>query len=213
MKASRRILLALLTVGAIAGTLASTAGARLDPGFKTSAPPLLTAVKPGVEITPLITVGETLPGGYMFEAIPDGIAIGPRGRGFEDAESAQSVDVYVNHETSTVPFPFTPPTGPGFNDFTNAMLSHLTINPRTGGILSGRYAIPSEANYQRFCSNFIATKQHGFKRDILFTNEEATDWVFRTGVAVPGPGLVAPGTPGAEQAGVVVAYDVQSGAY
>jgi len=40
----------------------------------------------------------------------------------------------------------------------------------------------------------------------VFTNEEATDFVNRTGTAWP-PG------PGAEQAGVVVAYDVKSGAY
>jgi hypothetical protein len=73
--------------------------------------------------------------------------------------------------------------------------------------------IPSEANYQRFCSSFLATSEHGFERELLFTNEEATDWVFRTGTAVPGPGLVAPGTPGAEQAGVVVALDVKSGEY
>ena len=67
MKASRRILLALVLTGVVAATLTASAGARLDPGFKTSAPAQLVAVKAGVEITPLITVGETLPGGYMFE--------------------------------------------------------------------------------------------------------------------------------------------------
>ena len=80
-------------------------------------------------------------------------------------------------------------------------------------MLRGRYAIPSEANFQRFCSSFLATAEHGFDRELLFTNEEATDWVFRTGIAVPGPGLVPPGTPGAEQAGVVVAYDARGDAY
>ena len=44
----------------------------------------------------------------------------------------RTVDVYVNHETSTVPFPFDPATGVGFNDFTNAMLSKLTLHRRSG---------------------------------------------------------------------------------
>ena len=201
---SRAAVLALVVTAAAA--LAASAVAKHDEGFKTSHPSLLTAVKAGVEITPIITVGETLPGGYIFESIPDGIAIDAKRKG-------RGVDIYVNHETSTVPFPFTPPTGPGFNDFTNAMVSKLSLNRKTAGVLSGSYVIPSEANYQRFCSNFIAGRKHGFDRDLLFTNEEATDWVFRTGVAVPGPGLVAPGTPGAEQAGVVVAYDLKSGAF
>ena len=210
MRASSRITLALVLVGTVAAALAASAGARIDDrgsGFKTSAPALLTAVKPGVEITPLITVGETLPGGYMFESIPDGISIEPRGRG---SDNARNVDIYVNHETSTVPFPFTAPDGPGFNDFTNALVSKLSLDHRSAGVLSGSYVIPSSANYQRFCSNFLATKQHGFTRDILFTNEEATDVVNRTGTAWPA--TPANGS-NPEQAGVVVAYDVKSGAY
>ncbi len=171
-------------------------------GFKTSQLAMLDPAVPGARVTPLITVGETLPGSsYMFESIPDGIAL-RKGKGWK-------VEAYVNHETSTVPFPFTPPTptaqGTGFNDFTNALLSKLTLSRHGAGILSGRYVIPSEANYQRFCSNFLASRKHGFERPLLFTNEEATDFVNRTGTAWPG-------TPG-EQAGVVVAYDVRSGQY
>ena len=93
------------------------------------------------------------------------------------------------------------------------MVSELRLSQNGGGVLRGRYAIPSEANFQRFCSSFLATAEHGFDRELLFTNEEATDWVFRTGVAVPGPGLVPPGTAGAEQAGLVVAYDARADAY
>lgn len=199
-KLPTRWILIGLALGAVATTLTAAATAGHNRGFKTSAPPQLTAVKPGVQITPLITVGEKLPSGYMFEAIPDGIAIDSRG--YEDDRGA--VSVYVNHETSTVPFPR------GFTDFTNAMVSKLSLNTRTGGVLSGTYVIPSEANYQRFCSNFLATRKHGFKRDLLLTNEEATDVVNRTGTAWPA--TPANGS-NPEQAGVVVAYDVKSGAY
>jgi len=197
MKISRWALLALAAAAAAAVTASAVAGDN-DSGFQTSAPAQLTAVKAGVKITPILTVGDTLPGGYRFESIPDGIALKTRGNG--------RADVYVNHETSTVPFPFNPVTGVGFNDFTNAMVSKLTLNQHSAGALHGTYVIPSEANYQRFCSSFLATSEHGFERDILFTNEEATDFVNRTGTAWPAG-------PGAEQAGVVVALDVKSGEY
>ena len=45
----------------------------------------------------IISVGDTI-GGYTFESLPDGVSILQRGNG--------RADVYVNHETSTVPFPF-----------------------------------------------------------------------------------------------------------
>jgi hypothetical protein len=188
-----------LVVGVTATLVASAAAHKKSPGFKTSQAAMLTPVAPGVTVEPLITVGETLPGStYKFESIPDGIALHKHRHG--------KVDVYVNHELSTVPFPFTAPSGPGFNDFTNSLLSKLTLNRKTGGVLSGSYVIPSEANYHRFCSNFIASRKHGFERPLLFTNEEATDFVNRTGTSWP-PG------PGAEQAGVVVAYDLRTGAF
>lgn len=165
-------------------------------GFKTPQAAMLDSAVPGGKVTPLITVGETLPGStYKFESIPDGIAL-TRGR-------HGKVTAYVNHETSTVPFPFTPATGVGFNDFTNAMLSKLTLSRHSAGVLAGSYPITSEQNYQRFCSNFLATRKHGFERPLLLTNEEATDFVNRTGNAWPG-------TPG-EQAGVVAAHDIRTG--
>ena len=68
-----------------------------------------------MEITPLLTVGDVLPSGYRFEAIPDGISVLTRGQG--------RVDLFVNHETSKVPFPYNaaaPAAANGENDFDNA---------------------------------------------------------------------------------------------
>jgi hypothetical protein len=193
---SRVVLLAAVAIGALGVT--ALAGAHHNPGFKTSQASMLDPVAPGWTTEPIITVGETLPGtSYRFESIPDGISLN-RGR---DGK----VEAYVNHETSTVPFPFTPSTGVGFNDFTNSLLSKLTLNRKTGGVLDGSYVIPSEANYQRFCSNFIVGREHGFDRPVVFTGEEAIDWVNRTGVAWP----ATVGADEARQAGVVVAYDVE----
>jgi hypothetical protein len=208
MRRARTAVALAIAVGATAA-LVGAAAAHDKPknaGFKTSQAPMLTPVAAGVTVEPLITVGETLPGsGYKFESIPDGIALHKRHHGYHN-NGGGSVDLYVNHETSTVPFPFTPATGVGFNDFTNALLSKLTVNRKTGGILRGSYAITSEQNYQRFCSNTIVGRAEGFKRPLLFTNEEATDWIFRTGTAWP-----APVAPPAEQAGVVAAHDLRTG--
>ena len=39
----------------------------------------------------------------------------------------------------------------------------LSLNHHSAGVLGRADAIPSEANYQRFCSNFLATKEHGLR--------------------------------------------------
>jgi hypothetical protein len=166
-------------------------------GFKTEQPRMLDPVAPGVKVKPIITVGEDAGvDGWFMDSLPDGIAINPaRGGG-------DKVEIFLNHETSLVPFT-------GLNDLTNAQVSRITLNRETGGVLDGEFVIPSSQNFQRFCSNFIASREQGFDRPILFTNEEATDWVNRTGTAWPATQF----GPGAEQAGVVVAYDVRSGEY
>ena len=204
----RKYIVVPMTVAVLLMLAATPVGANGEDGFVTPHAAMLAGSMPGVSVRPLLTVGDTLPNGYRFEAIPDGIAV--------DKRNGHRVDVYVNHETSLVPFPYVPaaPTiANSLNDFDNAQVSKLTLSTRTGGVLDGSFAIPSSANYQRFCSNFLATKEQGFNRRILFTNEEATDIVYRTGTAWPV--APAPGANGSnpEQAGVVVAYDVKAGTY
>ena len=220
MKASRRGLtvLALAAAAAVltAGAVAGDNHQRHD-GFKTTKPAMLTPVAPGSTVTPLITVGETLAGGYRFESIPDGISFQAQGgkhkgkdKGHGRKQGAKNdprtVDLYINHETSFVPFPYTPsaPTEANSqNDFDNAQESHLVLNGQTAGILSGEMVIKSAQNYQRFCSNFLGTKANGFNRPLLFANEEGIDWVKREGKAFP----ATIGADDARQIGVVVAYD------
>lgn len=204
----RKSKLAVLGVAAVvAGTAAAFSATALggenDSGFKTSQPAMLTPVAAGVSAEAIMTVGERLASGYTMEAIPDGISLKTRGNG--------RVDLWLNHETSAVPFPVKgPPSNPTtFFDYTNSLVSHLILNQQSRGVLQGSYAIPSSANYQRFCSNFLAGSEHGFERELLLTNEEATDFVYRTGTAWP----VTTGDPAAEQAGVVVAYDIKKKDY
>ena len=73
----RTILLSAALLAALAA-LAPGAG-EAETGFKTSRPAMLAPVNPGVAITPLLTVGDTLSSGYRFESIPDGISLDNRG--------------------------------------------------------------------------------------------------------------------------------------
>ena len=189
----------------LVATVAATAALAGDnnSGYQTSQPSMLaTGDRQDVTFDPIATVGETLPGGTLFEAIPDGIALRTRGQG--------RVDVYVNHETSTVPFPYNP-TAPtesnSQNDFRNAEVTMLALNQHSAGVLTSKRVISTEENFQRFCSNFLAWTEQGFDRAILFTNEEAVDWVNRVGKAWP----ATIGSPAARQAGAVVAHDIKSG--
>jgi Alkaline phosphatase PhoX len=183
------------------GTAAALGGDNRS-GFKTGQPSMLTPVMPGVTVSPLLTVGDVLPSGYRFESIPDGISVRTRGRG--------RVDLFVNHETSKVPFPYNaanPTAANGENDFDNAQLSRLILNQHSAGVLNGSFAISSSSGYQRFCSNYLATAKEGFSREILFTNEESPDYVFRQEDSWPPP----IGSPAEEEAGLVVALDVKTG--
>ncbi len=194
----RKKLSLLAAAGAAVGVLAALpAGADNNSGFRTSTPAMLTPLAPGSSVTPIISVGDRVRN-YMFEAIPDGISFTLNGRG--------TMDVYVNHETSLVPFPASR------SDFNNSMVSRLRLNQHSAGVLRGDVAIPSSANYQRFCSNFLVGPAHGFERELLFTNEEARDIVLRQGYAWHPPS-VSLDEPSAEQAGVVVAMDTRNGAY
>jgi hypothetical protein len=189
-----RFAVASIAVVGLAVAAFGTAGAApKDGGFVTAKAPLLAPVADGVEVHALLNVGDTV-GDYTFESIPDGIAV--------DKGNGHDVDVYVNHETSLVPF------GARGADFTNALLSKLTLNDKTGGTLSGSFVIPNEAGYQRFCSNFLVSHAQGFDRELVLIGEEARDWVFRS---TAGP--ATPFAPGADQAGVIAAYDVETGAY
>ncbi len=190
---------ALAAAVTVSGTGTAFAGSS---GFKTGQPSMLTPVKAGVEVTPLLTVGDVLSSGYRFESIPDGISVRTRGRG--------RADVFVNHETGKVPFPYNPvaPTeANGENDFDNAQVSRLRLKRHSAGVLGGSFVIDSSLGYQRFCSNYLATAKEGFSRDILFTNEESPDYVFRQEDSWPPP----IGSPAEEEAGLVVALDVRTG--
>ena len=200
----RGLRLAVPAVGAVLALFAVGAGSGAnDSGFKSSQPAMLDCPTCS-EVTPLLTVGDRLSSGYRFEAIPDGISVRTRGEG--------RADLYVNHETSKVPFPYVtaaPTAANGESDFDNAQVSHLILNQHSAGVLQGTFVIPSSGGFQRFCSNYLATSREGFDRDIFFTNEESPDYVLRQEDSWP-PALTSTEQ---EENGVVVALDVRTGKY
>jgi hypothetical protein len=192
---------AALALIALVG-VSSSIGAN-DSGFKTAQAPMLNCPSCS-EVTPVLTVGDRLGSGYRFEAIPDGISVRTRGQG--------RADLYVNHETSKVPFPYNtanPTAANGESDFDNAQVSRLILNQHSAGVLNGSFVIPSSAGYQRFCSNYLATSREGFDRDIFFTNEESPDYVLRREDSWP-PALTDPNQ---EENGVVVALDAKTSTF
>jgi len=193
----------LLTVAMLVTTAAMPAAGNPS-GFQTAQASMLIPVKSGVTVKPLLTVGDVLPSGFRFEAIPDGLALQTRGQG--------RVDLFVNHETSKVPFPYntaTPTASNGENDFDNSQVSHLILNQLSAGVLNGSFAIPSSEGFQRFCSSYLATSREGFDRQILFTNEESPDYVLRQEASWP-PEM---GDPAEREVGLVVALDIRTGQY
>jgi hypothetical protein len=200
MRFRSRFVLTTLAV-AVALTASMTTASAEPPGFRTKQPSMLTPVMEDVEILPILTVGDDLANGFQFEAIPDGISVRPKASG--------RAEIFVNHETSKVPFPYTsaaPTAANSENDFDNAQVSKLIVNSG-GRVFSGKFAIGSARGFQRFCSNYLATAAEGFDEDILFTNEETPDFVFRQENSWPPP----IDDPESEEAGLVVALDVASG--
>ena len=154
----------------------------LDPGLPS-----------GASAKAIISVGDTGGelGSFLFEGIPDGIGIRP-------GADKHTVDVYVNHEQTTVPF-F------GSRDFQDTSVSRLTLTtngPNRGSVLSADVALGPEEGFLRFCSASMAGPDEGLDDYVFFTGEEANDTVSgvqrgfavvlntRTGVhtAVPGMG-------------------------
>jgi hypothetical protein len=200
---------ACLVLALAMATPMTVASADDTTAFITARPKMLTEVMSGVTATALLTVGEADPfPGWNFEAIPDGISVRVNG----DDE----IELYVNHETSKVPFPWGPlatvPVAPTATnseaDFDNSQVSKIIVDS-LGNVISGEFAIPSSEGFQRFCSNFLATAEQGFTKDILFTNEESPDYVFREEDSWPPP----MGDEDEEENGLVVALDVETGDY
>jgi hypothetical protein len=185
------------------------------PGYITGDAPLLAVTGDG-EVQPLLSVGDTVDG-VMFEGLPDGVGIAPtrsnRGRGHDhrsprsrshrgrDRGRADTIDVYVAHEQTTVPF-F------GARDYTDASVTRWTVDTRTGRIIDADVAVSPDDGFLRFCSAFMAGPEHGFDSHVFFANEETNDIV---DVPAGAPYGADPALAPQRQGGYVVALDTRTG--
>jgi len=172
--------------------------------FLTPQPPAITldpGVPAGSSVLAIISSGEDADiVGFTFQGIPDGIGLAP-------ASDGSSVDVFVNHEETTVPF-F------GSADFQDASVSRITLNtsvgPFNGAVTAASVALPPEAGFIRFCSASMAGPAEGFSLYTFLTGEEANDIVdVPDGSTYGADPAIAP----QRQGGYAVILDVASGAF
>lgn len=177
-------------------------------GFKTTLPAMLSlgpGAPVGSSVTAIISSGDEPDGlEFEFEGIPDGI-------GWVDNADG-TVDVYVTHEQSRVPFPVQTATVTGLRDFVDSSISRLTIDIEEREILDAEIALPPSEGFIRFCSAFMAGVAEGFASPVFFANEESDD-----DLAVPTGALYGPdpffAPDNKREAGYAVALDVATGTY
>jgi hypothetical protein len=159
----RKLLLGALGVAALVAGMPGTSGAA--GGYLTPQPPMLTldaSAPAGSEVVAIINSGDVLSNGFLFEGIPDGLGVMP-------GSAPGTVDAFVNHEQSHVPFP------PTLADVADASVSRVTLDTTTGAVLDGSVALPPSAGFIRFCSATMAGPNEGFSNYTFFTNEEDPD--------------------------------------
>jgi hypothetical protein len=194
-----RLVVTLVVLSLLVVSLPATAGASGGGGYLTSSDPLVAlepSVPSGGRVIPIIDSGDAL-GSFVFEGLPDGI-------GLTDGRRKHTVDVYVTHEQSRVPFN-------NAADHQDSSISKLTLSTSSsnrGAVKLAEVALGPEEGFIRFCSAFMATKKDGFRHPTFFTGEESNDVL-----AVPAGALYGPDPSLApnREAGYAVAYDTKTG--
>ena len=171
-------------------------------GFLTGDAPAITldaGLPSGAWVKAIISSGESI-GAFRFQGLPDGIGVRPGG-------AKHTIDAYVVHEETTVPFS-------GTADFQDASVSKLTLStkagPGLGSILDSSVALSPDEGFLRFCSASMAGPAEGFSDYTLFANEETND----AGLAVPtGATYSADAFPGdgTRQGGYAVVLNTETG--
>ena len=119
----------------------------------------LTPAAGAGQVVPLINSGDDYHG-VVFEGIPDGIGVVP---------GSGTVDLYVTHEQSHVPFG-------GFADFQDSSVSRVTVTTGASKQVVGLdVALSPDLGFIRFCSAFMAGPDQGFDDYTFLVNEESND--------------------------------------
>ncbi len=164
--------LTLLAVGLATALAVPSAAAQPVAGYLTPQAPFITldpGLPAGASVKAIINSGDTggSLGSFLFEGLPDGIGIRP-------GQAKHTVDVYVAHEQTTIPF-F------GSRDFQDASISRLTLStkagPGQGSVLDADVALSPDEGFLRFCSAAMFGPAEGLDDYVFFTGEETSDIV------------------------------------
>jgi Bacterial protein of unknown function (DUF839) len=116
----------------------------------------LRSLASGVNITPILTTGESLQTEngqtYQMAAIPDGMGAYDNNNG--------TFTLFVNHELSAP------------NNLSDARVSKLQISKQDLKVSGGKYLINGKEGYKRFCSATAVGQKEGFSSPLFLTNEE-----------------------------------------
>jgi hypothetical protein len=187
-------------------TMVGPATAEPEPqGFLTDEDPYLTLtdeVPSGGDVVAILSVGDVFDG-ELFEGLPDGLGLRP-------GPSKHTVEVFVAHEQTTIPF-F------GSRDFQDASVTSWVLSTKSGpgrqaSVLAGSEALGPEAGFKRFCSASMAGPAEGFDDYIFFANEESND----KGLSVPAGAIYGPDPfpgDGTRQGGYGVVLNTDTGDY
>jgi hypothetical protein len=172
---SRIVAHSLLVAGVTAGLLACDATDR-----PTAAPlpqaasrasvltsqPAQARLAPGVRgsLTPLLSVGDTLPDGSAWAPIPDGLGAYADWR---------NLVLYANHELSASGVK----DQSGASQFQFARVSRLVLDRRTLAVKDASYVVNGSEQYSRLCSATWVGYEEGFPSGYFLTGEEQTGGV------------------------------------
>ncbi len=191
IRCSMSLLAAAITVAACSGTsnptgpaashaAAPQAGAA---GFITSAPAQAIALLPQAELTPIISVGDPIPG-MEQNADPDLRVWAPAPDGLGAYLANGRLILYANHELTA---------GGVDGRFTYSRVSRLELDPATRSVLNGSYPVTGSLLLERLCSATWADGQEGLASGYFFTGEETTSGANGgTSLAVGGDGSITP---------------------
>lgn len=130
-------------------------------GFRTSQPVQGHALVPHADLIPIVTVGDTLPGGTVWAPIPDGLGA------YSDGTN---LVLLSNHELTSSGVP----DNNGVAQYVNARVSQLVLDPRAKAVSDATFFVTGTEQYQRLCSATFVGPREGFPSGYFLTGEESS---------------------------------------
>ena len=129
-------------------------------GFRTSQPSQATALLPNIDLLPLVTVGDQLPGGLSWNPVPDGLGA---------YRAGEDLVLFANHEL----------TSSGVKDtldaaqFPYARVSRVVFNLKSRRVTGASNVVDDSRQYSRLCSATFVGASEGFQSGFFLTGEES----------------------------------------